>query len=458
MTTRFELSTELPSPAAAAYAWHGRPGAFERLIPPWDDVKVVERSGGLENGRVVLDVPVGPTRQRWVAQHQGGTPGLEFVDRQVEGPFASWVHTHRFEPLDLARCTMLDRIDYQLPFGAAGQIGAGSVRHRLERTFRYRHRTLRDDLTAIALYGPQISRTVAITGATGLIGRALIPFLTAAGHRVRRVTRTSSQPDDIIWDPASGRLDPAALEGIDAVIHLAGESIADTRWTEGQKRKILESRVKGTTLLAETLAGLRRPPSVLISASAIGIYGDRGDEILTEASALRAGRDALFVEQVGHAWEAATEPAERAGIRVARNRFGIILTPAGGALPPMMTPFLIGLGGRMGSGRQYMSWIGIDDVIGGIYHVLVTDSIRGPVNLTAPTPVTNAEFSDTLARVLHRPALFPVPPAALRLVAGEMADELLLASARVIPERLRDSGYRFRFTDLERTLRHVLGR
>ena len=458
MTTRFELGTELPSPAATAYAWHARPGALERLIPPWETVKVLERSGGLENGRVVLDVPVGPFRQRWVAQHQGGTPSLEFVDRQLEGPFASWVHTHRFEPLDPSRCTMVDRIDYELPFGAAGELGSGAVWHRLQRTFRYRHQTLRDDLTALGLYAAPVPRTIAITGATGLIGRALIPFLTTAGHRVRRVIRGSGGPDDITWDPAGGRLDPGALEGVDAVIHLAGEPIAESRWTESQKRRILESRTQGTALLAETLARLRRPPAVLISASAIGIYGDRGDELLTENAGVRTGQDTLFVEQVGHAWEAASEPAERAGIRVARTRFGIILTPAGGALPPMMTPFLLGLGGRMGSGRQYMSWIGIDDAIGGIYHVLATESLRGPVNLTGPAPVTNAEFTDTLARVLHRPALFPVPPAALRMVVGEMADELLLASARVIPERLRESGYRFRHPELEGALRHVLGR
>lgn len=458
MTKTFEFSSELPTSAANAYNWHARPGAFERLLPPWDHTRILEQTGTIESGRVVLDVPLGPLHQRWVAEHGDAKVGLEFRDRQVEGPFESWTHTHRFESLGPTRSRMLDQVEYQLPFGAAGELAAGAVAHRLSRTFRYRHRTLADDLGALSLYGPPASRTIAITGATGMIGRTLIPFLTTAGHRIRRVTRRPAGPEDIGWDPATGRLDPNSLEGVDAVIHLAGESIAGARWTDEQKRKILESRVKGTRLIAETITRLKRPPRVLISASAIGIYGDRGQEMLTEQSGIRTGPDTFFVERVGHAWEACTEPAERAGIRVARTRFGIILTPAGGALPEMMRPFQFGIGGRMGSGEQYMSWIGIDDVIGAIYHALVIESVSGPVNVTAPNPVTNAEFSQTLAQVLHRPALFPVPPAALRLVVGEMADELLLASARVIPERLRESGYRFRFTGLEETLRHVLGR
>lgn len=458
MSRTFEYQSELPVPAGAAYEWHTRPGAFERLLPPWDTTRVVERSGDVQQGRVVLEVPIGPATQRWVSEHQGGTPGVEFVDRQVEGPFASWVHAHRFEPAGTAGCRMIDRVVYDLPFGAAGALAGGAVEHRLRRTFAYRHRVLADDFAAAARYGSLRPRTIAITGATGSLGQALVPFLTTQGHRVRIVTRRPASGDDIHWDPAAGTLDPAALEGVDAVLHLAGESIAGSRWTEAQKRRILESRTQGTTLLAETLARLQRKPGVLVSASAVGIYGNRGDEVLTERAGVRTGPDTFFVEQVAHAWEAATEPAERAGIRVVRARIGIVLTPAGGALPPMMLPIQMGVGGRMGSGRQYLSWIAIDDVVGGLYHALVTDALSGPVNLTAPTPVTNAAFTDTLARVLHRPAFFPVPEAAVRLLVGQMADELLLSGARVIPERLRESGYRFRYPDLEGALRHVLGR
>jgi uncharacterized protein len=458
MPRTFEMSTELPASADTAYRWHERPGAFERLVPPWEDVRLLERTGGLQGGRVVLEVPFGPIRRRWVADHRGGVPGVEFIDAQVEGPFASWVHTHRFEPAGPEHCRMMDRIAYDLPFGAFGELAGRAVARRLTRTFRYRHRTLADDLAALARYGSQPPLTIAVTGATGLLGRALLPFLTTAGHRVRRVTRGRGGAQDITWHPARGQLDPAPLEGVDAVVHLAGESIAGARWTDEQKRRILESRTGGTTLLAETLGRLRRPPRVLVSASAIGIYGDREAEVLTEQSALRTGPGTFFVEQVGRAWEAATEPAERAGIRVVRARIGIVLTPAGGALAAMMPPFLAGLGGRLGSGRQYMSWVGMDDVVGGLYHAVLTESFRGPVNLTAPVPATNAEFTEVLGRVLHRPTLFPVPPAALRLVAGQMADELLLVSTRAVPERLRESGYSFRHADLEAALRHVLGR
>jgi len=453
----FEHSSELPAAAETAYAWHARPGAFERLAPPWESVRVLERSGTLEQGQVVLDVPVGPLRRRWVARHHDGIPGHQFVDEQIEGPFARWVHTHRFEPITPDRCRLVDHIRYELPLGAAGELAAGAVARRLTRTFRYRHSVLGEDLATPARYGGAAPRTIAVTGATGLVGRALLPFLTTQGHQVRRVIRGRPGPDDIAWDPSAGRLDPAALEGVDGVIHLAGESIAEGRWTAEKRRRILESRTAGTTLLAQTLGRLARPPRVLISASAIGIYGERGDELVTEQAELRAG-GRFFVEQVGHAWEAAAEPAERAGIRVVRARMGIILTPAGGALAAMLPPFLAGVGGRMGSGRQYMSWISMDDIVGALYHLLLTDTLRGPVNLTAPAPATNAEFTRTLGRVLRRPTLFPVPPVALRLVAGEMADELLLASARVIPERLRETGYRFRHGGLDAALRHVLGR
>ena len=458
MSHNFEQGIELPASAQAAYDWHGRPGAFERLVPPWESVRLLSREGSLESGRVVLEVALGPMRQRWVAQHRDGTPGQQFVDEQVEGPFAAWVHTHRFEPLGPARCRLVDQIRYDLPFGAAGALAAGAVARRLARTFRYRQETVAADLETQNRYAEHLPRNVAITGASGLIGRALVPFLTALGCRVVRVVRGRAGAEEIGWDPAAGRLDPASLEGFDAVVHLAGEPIAGGRWTSESRRRILESRTCGTTLLADTLARLSRPPRMLLSSSAVGIYGDRADERLTESAGLRTGPGTFFVEQVGHAWEAAVAPAERAGIRVVRARTGIVLSPAGGALAKMLPPFRAGVAGPLGSGQQYMSWIGIDDMLGAFLHLMATDRVSGPVNLTAPAPVTNAEFTATLARVLHRPAILPVPGAALRLLLGPMADELLLASTRVIPERLVESGYQFRHSALESALRHVLGR
>ena len=223
MSHRFEQSVELPASAESAYAWHERSGAFERLTPPWESVRLLERTGGLADGRVVLEVALGPFPQRWVAQHRDGIPGRQFVDEQVEGPFARWIHTHTFEPLGPDRCRLVDRIEYALPFGAAGELAAGSVAHRLTRTFGYRHATLAADLGTHNRYAAQAPGTIAITGASGLIGRALVPFLTTAGHRVIRLVRGRPGPADIAWDPATGRLEGAALEGVDAVLHLAGE-------------------------------------------------------------------------------------------------------------------------------------------------------------------------------------------------------------------------------------------
>jgi hypothetical protein len=287
------------------------------------------------------------------------------------------------------------------------------------------------------------------------MGHALLPFLTSGGHTVVCLSRSKARASGgpISWDPDAGIIDKDALEGFDAVVHLAGETIAG-RWTTGKKARILESRAKGTRLLCETLARLRSRPLALVSASAIGFYGDRGDQVLDEGSS--AGT--LFLSEVAKAWEGATEPAGRSGIRVVNLRIGFVLSKAGGGLATLLLPFKMGVGGRVGSGRQFISWIAIDDVVGAISHALLADSLRGPVNAVAPHPVTNREFTATLGRVLGRPTIFPLPAFAARLVMGEMADELLLASTRVRPSRLLASGYEFRFPDLKGALRHVLGK
>jgi len=296
---------------------------------------------------------------------------------------------------------------------------------------------------------------VAISGSHGLVGSALAPFLTAGGHEAARLVRQpASVGTDISWDPDNGRLDPVRLEGFDAVVHLAGESIAAGRWTPAKKARILESRVAGTRLLSETLAALKAPPRVLVTASAMGWYGDRGDEPLPE----EASSGSLFLSEVVRQWEAATEAARRRGIRVVPLRFGVILSAAGGALAKMLPPFKLGLGGPIGSGRQWMSWITLDDVLGVILHAIRSDTLAGPVNAVTPRPVTNTEFTRILARVLHRPAFFPMPAFAARMAFGQMADELLLASAKVVPAKLEATGYRFLYPDLEPALRHLLGR
>jgi uncharacterized protein (TIGR01777 family) len=287
-----------------------------------------------------------------------------------------------------------------------------------------------------------------------LVGSALVPSFTADGHEVVRLVRGSPVGEDVPWDPAEGVRDLSRLEGVDAVVHLAGENLAAGRWTSRRKEEIRRSRVEGTRRLCESLAKLSRRPNVLVSASAIGFYGDRGSETLAEDSA--PGRD--FLARLCQEWEAATAPASRAGIRVVPMRFGMILSPAGGALKMMLLPFRLGLGGRMGSGAQYVSWIAVNDAIGAIHQAISTESLKGPVNAVAPAPVTNMEFTRTLARVLSRPALLPMPALAARLAFGEMADVLLLAGARVVPTRLQASGYRFQYPELEGALRHLLRR
>lgn len=296
---------------------------------------------------------------------------------------------------------------------------------------------------------------VVVSGSHGLVGSALVPFLTTGGNRVTRLVRgTAARPDETAWDPVRGTVDASRLDGVDGVVHLAGENIAAGRWTPARKAEIRRSRVDGTRTLCEVLARLPHPPKILVSASAIGVYGDRGAEILTEGSVPGTG----FLTDVCQEWEAATGPATRAGIRVVNLRFGMVLSPRGGALRKLLLPFRLGMGGRIGSGEQFTSWIALDDAIEVLHHVLCEETVRGPVNAVAPGPVTNAEFARTLARILRRPTLLPVPVFAARLAFGEMADALLLASACVMPASLQASGYRFRFPELEAALRHLLGR
>ena len=290
---------------------------------------------------------------------------------------------------------------------------------------------------------------VLVSGSHGLVGKALIRSLTSDGHEIVRLVRGKpAGATEIEWHPNHEKIDAAALEGLDAVVHLAGESIASGRWTEEKKRAIRDSRVKGTTLLSDALARLSRLPSVFVSASAIGYYGNRGDELLTEQSA--PGDD--FLANVCVDWENATIPAIEKGIRTVHARFGIILDAKEGALGKMLTPFRMGIGGRVGDGKQWMSWIDIEDVINGLRSLIENSSVNGPVNFVAPNPVTKAEFTKTLGRVLSKPTLFPVPAFAARLAFGEMGDALLLSSARVKPGVLQ----RFDYPTLESALRHVL--
>ena len=447
----FEARAAIDAPAAEVFRWHARPGAFLRLSPPWARIEVLDARGGIENGaRLVMRLGSKPLSVRWVAVHRGYEDGRRFVDVQESGPFAGWVHEHHFEDTAPGRSVVVDRIDYTLPFGAIGELAMGAfTRRRLERMFRHRGRVTAADLARHAPCVGQAPLRVAISGASGLIGSQLAAFLTTGGHEVLRFARGRTARDgEIAWNPASGRIDHEALEGLDAVVHLAGENIAGGRWTEERKAEIVASRVKGTTLLAEALSVLRAPPKVFLSASAVGYYGSRGDERVDETAQGGSG----FLAEVARRWEDATEAARAAGIRTVTMRFGVILTARGGALKKMLLPFSLGTGGPIGDGRQGFSWIALDDAIYAIHHIIRNDALRGPVNVVAPEALPQREFARTLGRVLHRPAVIPLPAAVVKVIFGQLGEEALLGGQFVVPAALLRSGFTWTAPGLDEAL------
>lgn len=455
MTNRLvvERTTRVAFPVDEVWQWHVRPGAFERLTPPWEDVRVLERTGGIENGaRVVLEVKVGPVPVRWVAVHRDVVPGARFVDLQESGPFDRWMHEHEMSGDGAGGTILRDCITCVPPLGAVGAAFAtATIREKLERMLAYRHATIAADMATHAGVTPQ---RFIVAGATGMIGSALVPFLTTGGHQVTRLVRSRPAPGDATWDPDRGVLDPSVLTGADAVINLAGANVAGGRWTAARKQLLISSRVRPAGLLATTMARSKQPPPVLVSVSATGFYGDRGEEPLGDEAAPGAG----FFPSLALAWEGATDPAASAGVRVAHPRFGIVLSPAGGALAKLLPPFRAGLGGPVASGRQWLGWSSIDDAISLLHLAATNPRVRGAFNAVAPAPVRNAELARTLGRVLGRPAILPLPAAALLLLFGEMAEATLLASTRVLPELLQEYRFRPRHVQLEAALRHVLGR
>ncbi|HEX6850490.1 MAG TPA: TIGR01777 family oxidoreductase [Candidatus Polarisedimenticolaceae bacterium] len=440
----FERRLRLPVSAEQVFAWHARPGAFERLTPPWRRVRVLERRGrGLAAGsRLVIETPVGPIRTRWVAEHTVCEPPRRFVDVQREGPFAFWEHEHRFEDDGPSASTLVDRVTWRLP---TGPIGAGFAASQLERLFARRHAVTLADLERHAAYADRPRLRVAVSGASGLVGSALCAFLESGGHEVRRLTRRPGGGVDF---------DLAPLDGVDAVVHLAGENIAGGRWTEEHKRRIVGSRVEGTGRLARAAASLSTPPRVFVSASAIGFYGDSASREIDES----APRGAGFLAETTTAWEDAAAPAPGRGIRTVLARFGVVLSPSGGALQKMLTPFLLGGGGPIGSGRQGFSWIALDDVVGAIHFVLMNETLSGPVNVTAPNPVSQRDFAHALGRVVRRPSFLPLPAAVVQLAFGEMGEAMLLGGAFVVPRALERAGFAFRHPELDAALRFELGR
>lgn len=457
----FTIRSPMPCSASVLYDYHTNPAGFFRLLPPWERVEIIRQEHPFGNGhRVTIRAPIfGPITKDWLAEVFDVIPGQQFRDRQLHGPFAHWLHTHRMHATGPNTSELEDHIEYRLPFGLLGQTFGGRLaRDTLNQLFAYRHRVTASDLRRIAAFRDRPRWKIVITGGTGLVGRELSQFLRVAGHHVIRLSRREpSQPaldgvEDRAWNPLEP--DPALFHSVDAVVHLAGENIAEGRWTAQRKEALRSSRVEPTRALATVLAKLPQPPHVFLSASGIGIYGDHGDQELTEDSP--ASDD--FLGTLARAWEAATQPALDAGIRTIQARLGVVLSPRGGALAKQLLAFKMGQGAVLGDGEQFISWITLNDLVGVLHHLLMTNTVRGPVNVASPKPVTNRVFGRTLAQVLGRPFLLTLPAPALRLMFGELADALLLASQRVNVTKLVESGFAFDEPELEGALRLILGR
>ncbi|MFM1803229.1 MAG: hypothetical protein RL136_108 [Planctomycetota bacterium] len=443
-------------------AWHFREGAIIRLIPPWERIRVVREATPLVDGaRAEIDIHKGPMSVRLIAEHEGVLPPREFTDFQVRGPFGSWRHVHRFLPDPEGRAMIEDSIRFRPPLGAIGNLLAGRLMDReVARQFEFRHARTREDLRRHAELAARFGHgrlKIGVTGANGLVGRQLCAFLSTGGHEVVRFVRgVAAGPHERSWNPADPRsgVAPDAVDGLDAVVHLAGEPIAEGRWTEARKRAILESRVHGTAAMANAIARAARKPRAFVCASAIGYYGDRGSDWVDERSALGTG----FLAEVVHAWESAAQPAADSGVRTVHARIGFVVSAAGGGLARMLLPFKMGLGGPIGNGRQGMSWIALDDLIALLAFAVMNDDLRGPVNAVAPGALPQRGFARVLGRVLHRPAVAPLPAPIVRLMFGELGQRLLLEGAFVRPSVLAGAGFRFAYGDLEHALRLELGR
>lgn len=449
----FLKRTLVESSAADLFRWHANPGAFERLIAPWERVTILERPKSITNGnRAAFKVKAGPISLKWVAEYRDYVEGSQFRDVMVSGPVSKWQHTHSFVPNGKI-CYYEDRIEFKPPFGFLGKyLGEPYLRRRLQKLFRYRHRLVANDIGLHQKYSKRRVR-ILVAGSTGLIGSSLVPFLSTGGHDVMRLVRPHSNEAGPVWDPAAGKIDANTLEGFDAIIHLSGRNIGVLRLTSKIKEEAYNSRILSTRLLCNTICQLANAPKVLVSASAVGYYGDRGSDELDEESGPGEG----FLPRLGVDWERETGRVSEAGVRVVNLRTGIVLTPAGGYLSKLLPIFNAGLGGKLGAGDQYLSWIGMDDLLGIILHAIGTPAVSGPVNAVSPNPVTNEGLTKSLGRILSRPTLMRVPKFAIRLAMGEAADELLLASQRVIPKKLTQTGYSFLFPHVEPALRYMLG-
>lgn len=448
----FEFRSALPYAPQLLYRYHLNPGAFLRLVPPWENVRLYGLDRGIAESEVRrLRVGVGPLAIHWTALHRDFRENEQFVDEQVEGPFRSWEHLHLFENLGNGQAALCDRIHYSFPLGLPL---AFTLSAKLRKAFRYRHRQTLRDLTVITRFpspirdGPALK--IGVTGAGGFVGRALTSLLRVAGHKVIALSREVSGREEsgkVVWWPEP---DLEALEGFDAVIHLAGETVAQP-WTTSARERIYFSRVEGTKRLASALARLKRKPAVLISTSATGYYEQDSHAPTTEVAPPGEG----FLSRVCQGWEAGTIPAEEAGIRVCHARFGLVLGAGGGLLQPQLAAFKFGLGAVLGEGTQRLPIIDRDDLVAAIYHLMHRDDLSGPFNVTAPQQPTQEEFAHVLASACSRPLLLRLPERPARTVLGEQAD-MFFRGVEALPTRLTESGFEFLAYNADQSLRHQM--
>lgn len=450
--TDFHWRSEFPVSRQQLFRWHERPGAFERLSPPWQAVESVEASGGIRDGGTrTLKLSLAGVPVHWKLEHRDYRFGEKFCDLQISGPFKSWRHDHIFSDTAEGGGALEERIQYEAPGCMAGRIiGEPLLSFQLERLFRFRHQQTKLDVTRPWFQRAEGQR-IAVTGASGAIGSGLCSLLETLGCEVIRLTRRRG--DALCWDPSSGAFPFDRLEGLDAFIHLAGAPIA-RRWSGRIKREIRNSRVDGTRFVVGSLARLKSPPSAFVCSSAIGFYGLNADDPVDEESANGGG----FLAGVCCEWEQAAKAASKWAARTVLVRTGVVLDPQAGALAKLLTPFRLGLGGPVGGGKQMMSWIGRDDLLDVYAYAAVDKELSGAVNAVAPEPVDNAGFSTALGKAVGRPAMIPAPAVALRLAFGEMANETVLASQNVVPRKLKEHNFPFRHPDLEDCLRFYLGR
>lgn len=431
-------------------------------------MNLIDQKGGINNGAIsVFRINVGPITFKWVAKHFGYIHNLQFQDKMIKGPFKKWVHTHSFISQGQNQCIIEDKIEYMPRFGKIGsKILQKRMQNYLNQLFLYRSRILVNDLF-LEKITQEKGKRILISGSHGLIGSSLIPLLTSIGrHKISRLVRkvknnnmdllpetNKEDKKTIFWDPQYNKLDPYELEGFDIIIHLAGENIFG-RWTDTKKQRIFDSRVGSTKLLSESLTKLSHPPSLLICASAIGYYGGRPNEYLTEDSNPGKG----FLSEVCQKWEKATKEATEIGIRVVNTRFGVVLTPKGGILQKLLSPFKLGLGITIGNKDQYISWVSIEDVIKSIFYSITNTSIKGPINIVSPNPVTNLEFSDILKKIFNPKLSMSISQNIPKLIFGEMSKEVLSTNTYVIPKKLVSTDYKFFSSELEDSLRFLLGK